>query len=217
GRAVETVANRYIYDDADATLINISGFQLAPEPNQDGAPPVQSSAISLSTARLELQRQLQRELPGLSRGGGAALAAALEPLVKPNLTFNPGATAAAQQRAEETARPVVVSLPRNLVLLRAGDMVTEDKLPMLEEVRRYQMGERQPMRLFALLIVVSLIYYALYQAATTAQPSRLAPRTNFWVAGSAVLIETAIVRLGMFIAAVLSTRPETMRLGGGFQ
>jgi cyclic-di-AMP phosphodiesterase PgpH len=216
GRAVETVVNRYVYDDSDATLINVSGFQLSQEPNQDTQPTVQSSAISVSAARLELQKQLQRELPALGRASRAALAAPLEPLVKPNLIFNPGATAAAQQRAEETARPVVVSLPRNLVLLRAGDMITEDKLPMLKEVRQYQMGERQPMRLLALLIVVSLIYYTLYQVATTAQPSRLSPRTNFWVAGSAVLIETAIVRLGMFIAAVLSTRPETMRLADGF-
>jgi membrane-associated HD superfamily phosphohydrolase len=165
---------------------------------------VQSSAISVSAARLELQRQLQRELL-FSAGEPGSLAGPLEPLeAKPDL--NPGATAAAQQRAEETARPVVVSLPRNLVLLRAGDMVTDDKLPMLQEVRRYQMGERQPMRLLALLILVSLIYYALYQVATTAQPSRLAPRTNFWVAGSAVLIETAIMRLGMLHRGPCSAR-----------
>ena len=211
-RAVGAVFGRLIYQDEDLRLISASGFQLAPE----GAGRAADSALRLSAARLQLQPELQRELPRMSRAGRAALATALRPLVVPNLTVNREATEAARQRAEEEARPVIVSLPRNVLLLRAGDMVTAEKVPLLEAVRRHQLNERQPPRLLALCGVIAFLVYALYQAATRSQSGRLAPRTNFWVAGTAVLMQLLLVRVGLFIAAVLSTRPETMRFGDAF-
>src|SRR5262249_21925853 len=112
----------------------------------------------------------------------------------------------------------VLNLPaqlrRNPILLHAGETVTADKVQIIESIRAYQLSQRNPRRLLGLLALIGLMFFALYKAATTSQSSRLGPRTAFWVAASALMIQTMIVRVGMFGAAVLGTRPETLGFGG---
>lgn len=112
---------------------------------------------------------------------------------------------------------VIVQLRRNPVLLRAGETVTADKLPLIERVRQYQLSQRRPQHLIGLLALVGIIFFALYKSAITSQSSRLGPRTGFWVAASALMLQTFLVRIGMFGAAVLSTRPETDSFGDFFE
>ena len=216
-RAVATVMKRLIYDDQDATLVASRGLQLAPEPGEEGPNKLPSQPLSVTAARLQLAQELQHELPRLNRAARLTLVATFGPSIAPSLKFDPAATQAAQQRAEELTQPVAVSLKRNRVLLRAGDVVTEEMLPLLEEVRQYQLSARQPQRLVALFIVVALIYFALYQSAMRASGSRLDKVTTFWVAASAVLMQTALVRIGVFIAEALSVRPELSRFGDAFE
>jgi cyclic-di-AMP phosphodiesterase PgpH len=106
---------------------------------------------------------------------------------------------------------------RNPVLLRAGERVTSENLPLIERVRQYQLSQRQPRRLIGLLALMAILYFALYKSCASSQSSRLGPRTAFWVAASALMFQTFLVRIGMFGAAVLSTRPETSSLGGFFE
>jgi putative nucleotidyltransferase with HDIG domain len=106
---------------------------------------------------------------------------------------------------------------RNPVLLHAGEIVTAEKLPLIERVRQYQLAQRQPRRLIGLLALVAVMFFALYKSAVTSQSSRLGPRTAFWVAASALMFQTLLARIGMFGASVLSTRPETDGYGGFFQ
>ena len=108
-------------------------------------------------------------------------------------------------------------IKRNPVLLHAGETVTADKLSMIDAVRRYQQEQRSPTRLLGLMALVGMIFFALFKAATTTQSSRLGPRTAFWVAGTALMFQTLLVRAGMFGAAVLSTRPETAMVGDFFE
>jgi hypothetical protein len=118
---------------------------------------------------------------------------------------------------EETGDSLAAELKRNPVLLRAGEAVTADKLPLIERVRQYQLSQRRPLHLIGLLGLVGMIFFALYRSAITSQSSRLGPRTGFWVAASALMFQTFLVRVGMFGAAVLSTRPETDSFGGFFE
>jgi putative nucleotidyltransferase with HDIG domain len=112
-------------------------------------------------------------------------------------------------KEEEDASGLAAQLKRSPVLLHAGERVTEEKLPLVEAVRRYQLSQRQPQRWIGLLALVAVIFFALYKSALTSQSSRLGPRTAYWVAVSALMFQTLLIRLGMFGAAVLSTRPET--------
>ncbi len=120
-------------------------------------------------------------------------------------------------KEEEDANGLAAQFKRSPVLLHAGERVTEEKAPLIEAVRRYQLSQRQPQRWIGLLALVGVIFYALYKSALTSQSSRLGPRTAFWVAVSALMFQTLLVRLGMFGAAVLSTRPETTGFGGFFE
>jgi putative nucleotidyltransferase with HDIG domain len=108
-------------------------------------------------------------------------------------------------------------LKRNPVLLYAGETVTAEKLPLIERVRQYELGARQPKRLIGLLALVGMMFFALYKSAVTSQSSRLGPRPAFWVASSALMFQTLLARVGMFGASVLSARPETGGLGGFFE
>ncbi|HKQ89637.1 MAG TPA: HDIG domain-containing protein [Blastocatellia bacterium] len=108
-------------------------------------------------------------------------------------------------------------LKRNPVLLHAGETVTAEKLPLIERVRQYELGARQPKRIIGLLALVGMMFFALYKSAVTSQSSRLGPRTAFWVASSALMFQTLLARVGMFGASVLSARPETGGLGGFFE
>lgn len=103
------------------------------------------------------------------------------------------------------------------VLLYAGETVTSEKLALIDAVRDYQREQRSPTRLLGLLILVGFIFFTLFKAATTTQSSRLGPRTAYWVASSALMIQTLLVRAGMFGAAVLSARPETAMFGDFFE
>lgn len=120
-------------------------------------------------------------------------------------------------KEEEDANGLAAQLKRSPVLLHAGENVTEEKAPLIEAVRRYQLSQRQPQRWIGLLALVGVIFYALYKSALTSQSSRLGPRTAYWVAISALMFQTLLVRLGMFGAAVLSTRPETTGFGSFFE
>src|SRR5262245_58135585 len=106
---------------------------------------------------------------------------------------------------------------RNPVLLHAGETMTADKLPLIERVRQYQIAQRQPRRLVGLLALVVMMFFAIYKSAVTSQSSRLEPGAAFWVASSALMLQTFLARVGMFGASVLSARPETGGLGGFFE
>lgn len=106
---------------------------------------------------------------------------------------------------------------RNPILLHVGEPVTADKLPLIDTIRAYQLAQRNPKRLLGLFALVCLMSFALYKSAITSQSSRLGPRTAYWVTSSALMIQTFIVRVGMFGASVLGTRPEAMQFGGIFE
>jgi len=91
-------------------------------------------------------------------------------------------------RAPAAARAAKDDVHRQHILLRAGDVVTDELVPLVGAVRRHQLAERSPRRFFYLLLAVSLIYFALYKAATTSQSSRLEPLSSFWVVGTAVFL-----------------------------
>ncbi|MFN0088316.1 MAG: HD family phosphohydrolase [Blastocatellia bacterium] len=120
---------------------------------------------------------------------------------------------------EDAARPrgEAPRFKRNPVLVYAGERVTPETAPLIEAVREYQLSQRSLPHLLGLLIFVGFIFYAIYKSSTTSRTSRLGPRTAYWVAGSALMMQTVITRAGMFGAAVLGSRPETSGIGGFFE
>jgi hypothetical protein len=118
---------------------------------------------------------------------------------------------------EVHADGIAMRYKRNPVLVHAGEKVTEEDLAAISMVRRYQISQRQPQRLIGLLALVVAIFIALHKTAVGSPSLRLGRRAAFWVACSALMFQTMLVRAGMFGAAVLSTRPETTGFGGFFE
>lgn len=108
---------------------------------------------------------------------------------------------------------IAAALRHTRVILRAGDTVQAQHVPQIQAIRSYQLSQRQPRRLLGLLVFVGMLYYALFRVALSNKTNRLGPRAAFWVAATMILLQTFLVRGGMFGAAVLSVRPETMRFG----
>lgn len=88
---------------------------------------------------------------------------------------------------------------------------------MIRAVRAHQLEQRNPKRLLGLLMLVSLMYYILYKTAVSGRSSRLGPRTSYWVAASTFLIQAILIRIGMFVSEVLSSRPEALGIGEIFE
>lgn len=101
------------------------------------------------------------------------------------------------------------------VVLRAGEVVSEEMVPLLDTVRSHHLGQREPRRLIGLLVLVALAFFGLYRTAMNETSVRLSQRRAYWVAATAITIQMILVRIGMFSAAVLSTRAETNWFGDG--
>jgi putative nucleotidyltransferase with HDIG domain len=118
----------------------------------------------------------------------------------------------------ETRRAMELSqINRSPVLLQAGDIVTADKLPLIHTIRNYQLAHRNPKRMLGLLALVCVMFFGLYKSAVSSKSSRLGPRTAFWVASSALMVQTFLIRVGMFGASVLGARPEATHFGNIFE
>ncbi|MFN7929631.1 MAG: HDIG domain-containing protein [Blastocatellia bacterium] len=76
-----------------------------------------------------------------------------------------------------------------------------------------------PQRLLGMMGAMAVIYFALYKASARSRSLRLPAETTFWVTSSAILLQTLLVRMGTFLAAMLSNNPEMGRYSGyfGFQ
>jgi len=120
-------------------------------------------------------------------------------------------------RGEVRGSGLPLQFKRNPVLLHAGETVTDEKQQLIEIIHNYQIAQRNPNRILGLLALVGLMFFALYKSAQFSDSTRLGPRTAFWVASSALMVQTGIVRAGMFGAAVLGARPETVSFGGIFE
>ena len=119
----------------------------------------------------------------------------------------------ARNHVNGLAPELTLQLQHSRLIVRAGDVITAAQAPLVATIRAYQLSQRQPQRLLGLILAVIVLYFALYKTALNNPTSRLAPRKAFWLAGLALLLQTILIRVGMFGAAVLSTRPETMRFG----
>ncbi|MEP7274145.1 MAG: HDIG domain-containing metalloprotein, partial [Acidobacteriota bacterium] len=114
---------------------------------------------------------------------------------------------------ESNSRQIARSASR--VVLRAGEVVTDEVVPILDAVRRHHLSQRQPRRLVGLFVLVALVFFALYRTSMIETTVGLSQRRAYWVAATAVAIQMVLVRIGMFSAAVLSTRAETNWFGDG--
>lgn len=194
----------YIYDDSDSERLkqeivlvdvrNPSAQMIIPSP--------QTRMSLLSAARRNLELRIL-QLPGWSQEERAALIAAMVPLLRPNVVLDESATASARETEANHIAQIPISLKRNQVIAREGDTVTPSVLARFAALKSTGRSGRPWHYMAGLLLVVAAIYWAAWKFTehrSSTAVLALSKRKAFALVGSAILVETVFMRVGLTVA-----------------
>ncbi len=201
---LKSTGEGYIYDDRDAeqlkgevTLIN------AQSPSMQSTVRVPPENMrSLSVVLQDFHTRLSR-LPGWSQDQIAALASATVPLVQPNLVYDAGMTASLRDQAAQKVAPAIISLKRNQVVAREGDTVNDHTLAQLAAIRAYGRTARRASHIIGLFFIVTALYWIAWKFTEhrgTVKSLSLSPRRAFSLIGSAIVVQTILMRVGFLLS-----------------
>jgi putative nucleotidyltransferase with HDIG domain len=165
---------------------------------------------SLSAARGILERRIV-DLPGWTAEQKTALVSALLPLIRPNVVLDQTATAAARETEASRIQPVVISLKRNQVIAREGDTVTPAILAQIAAAKSAGRVGKPWHNFFGLLLVVIAVYWAAWKFAehrTGGSPLSLSKHKAFALVGSAILVQTALMKVGFTFGDSMASRMQ---------
>jgi cyclic-di-AMP phosphodiesterase PgpH len=193
----------YVFDDKDIPEMKqeivLVDVQRPKEPMVMTNP--QTSMTSLSAARRDLEVRV-RSLSGWSKDETLALSAAMVPLIKPNVVLDQMATAAAREAEADRISPFRISLKRNQVLAREGDTVTPAIRLQLDAIKSSGNIGRPWQRLLGLLVLVAALFWVAWKFTehrSTAVTLKLSKERTFALIGSAILVQTILIRVGFVV------------------
>jgi cyclic-di-AMP phosphodiesterase PgpH len=203
----------YIYDDIDADRLkqeivlvdvrNPAAQMIVPSPRTRMKP--------LTTAQRDLQLALLN-LGGWSQEQRVALIEAIMPLIRPNVVLDGTATATAKEVEANKVPDVLITLKRNQVIVREGDTVTAGTLAQFSAIRSAGRSGRPWHYVFGLLIFVTAVYWSTWKFTehqSTHAVSSLSKRRAFALVGSAIVVETALMRVGFTFADSLALQMKS--------
>ncbi len=209
-RMMRDVADKYIYDDVDGDRLsreivlvdvrNPSGQMIMPAPR--------SRMLSLTEARKELELRLL-SFPNWTQEQKAALVSAMLPLIRPNVVLDQTATATARETEANKIPNVTISLKRNQVLAREGEIVTPNMLAQFAAMKTTGQEGRPWHHLIGLLLIVFAVYWAVWKFTehrSMASVLSLSRNRAFALVGSAIVVETALMRVGFTLSDAIASR-----------
>lgn len=201
----------YIYVDADAERLQreIVLVDVRTPAPQMIVPAPRTQMTSLSTARQNLERRIA-SLPAWSAQHKTALTSALLPLIRPNVVLDEAATAVARETEASRISPVVISLKRNQVVAREGDTVTPSILAQINAIKTTGNAGKPWHNFFGLLLVVIGVYWGAWKFAEHRSVSSLSlgKHKAFALVGSAILIQTALMKIGFTFGESVAARMQ---------
>ena len=201
---IREIGDKYIYDDAEADRLN-QEVVLVDVRNPEAQmimPAPRTRMLSQSAARQELELKLLN-LPGWSQEQKSALVAAILPLLRPNVILDQTATATAREAEANKIPPVTISLKRNQVIAREGDTVTPAMLAQLAALKTTGHSGRPWHNLIGLFLIVCAVYWAVWKFTehrSSVSVLSLSKRRAFALVGSAIVMETAFMRIGFTLS-----------------
>ncbi|MBC8030043.1 MAG: HDIG domain-containing protein [Pyrinomonadaceae bacterium] len=212
-KLIREVGDKYIYDDTEAERLgqeivlvdvrNPSGQMIMPAPR--------TRMLSLGAARQELELKL-RNLPQWTQEQKSALSSIVLPLIRPNVVLDQTATTTARENEANKIPPVRVSVKRNQVIAREGDTVTPNMLAQLASMQGKGNAGRPWHHLVGLLMVVMAIYWAVWKFTehrSVTSALSLSKTRAFALVGSAIVVETALMRVGLTLADSVANSMKT--------
>jgi putative nucleotidyltransferase with HDIG domain len=201
---IREAGDKYIYDDAEADRLNqeVVLVDVRNPSAQMIMPAPRTRMLSLSAARQDLELKLFN-LPGWTAEQKSALVAAILPLIRPNVVLDQTATATAREAEANKIPNVTVSLKRNQMIAREGDTVTPAMLAQLAAVKSTGHAGRPWHNLLGLVLIVFAVYWAVWKFTehrSTVSALSLSKRRAFALVGSAIVVETALMRIGFALS-----------------
>ena len=209
---IREIGGGYIFDDADADrlqrdVILVNGRNPA---EQMIVPAPLTRMVPLSGARRTLETRILT-LPGWTVDQRTSLVAAVVPLIRPNVVWDEPATTAARETAAGQVPSVVISLKRGQFLAREGDTVTPATLAQIAAIKGTGHSGRPWQNFFGLLLVVVAVYWAAWKFAehrTTSSALSLSKHKAFALVGSAILIQTGLMKIGFIFGESVAARMQ---------
>ena len=201
---IRETGNKYIYGDAETDRLNqeIVLVDVRNTSAQMIIPAPTTRMLSLTAARQELEMKLVN-LPGWSQEQKSALLAAILPLLRPNVVLDQTATATARENEARKIDLVPISLKRNQMIAREGDTVTPAILAQLAMLKSTGRAGRPWNNLLGLILIVLAVYWIVWKFTehrSTVSALSLTKRRAFALVGSAIVVETAFMRVGFALS-----------------
>ena len=209
---IREVGGAYIYADDEANRMQqeIVLVDVRNPAAQLIFPAPRTRMTALSAARRNLELRVAN-LQGWSLEQKTALTAALSPQIRPNVVLDQTATAAARETEASRIQPVVISLKRNQVVAREGDTVTPNIVAQINAIKNAGHAGRPWHNFFGLFLVVIGVYWAAWKFAehrSIDSPLSLSKQKAFALVGSAILVQTALMRVGFTFGESVAARMQ---------
>src|SRR6185295_11273226 len=210
---IRETGDKYIYDDAEADRLNqeVVLVDVRNPSAQMIMPAPRMRMLSQSAARQELELKILN-LPDWSQEQKSTLVAAILPLLRPNVILDQTATATAREAEAKKIEPVTLSLKRNQMIAREGDTVTPAMLAQLAALKTTGHAGRPWHNLIGLLLIVLAVYWAVWKFTehrSTVSVLSLSKRRAFALVGSAIVVETAFMRIGLTLSDSVANGMKT--------
>ncbi|HYJ86335.1 MAG TPA: hypothetical protein VEW46_09785, partial [Pyrinomonadaceae bacterium] len=209
-KLIEEIGDGYIYDDGDSDRLrqeivlvdvrNPAAQMIVPSPRTQMRP--------LTATRRELELRVLN-LRGWSQEEKTALVEAMKPLIRPNVVLDQTFTATARETEANKIRESQISLKRNQIIAREGEPVTPGILAQFSAIKSAGRSGRPWHYLIGLLIIVFAIYWSVWKFTehrTSGTMLALSKRRAFALVGSAIVVETALMRVGLIFGDSVAAR-----------
>jgi putative nucleotidyltransferase with HDIG domain len=127
------------------------------------------------------------------------------------VVLDEAATAAARETEASRIQPAVISLKRNQVVAREGDTITPNILAQINAIKTTGHAGKPWHNFFGLLLVVIGVYWAAWKFAehrSTASSLSLGKHKAFALVGSAILVQTALMKIGFTFGDSVAARMQ---------
>jgi putative nucleotidyltransferase with HDIG domain len=207
---IRDIGGGYIYDDADTERLkqdvvlvdvrNPSAQMIVPAPR--------TRMTSLSAAQRSAELRVLN-MPGWSPTEKEAFSTVVALLIRPNVVLDQAATAAARETEASKVPTVTIALKRNQTLAREGDTITPNLLTQLAAIKSSGQSGRPWHNAIGLLLLVAALYWAAWKFTehrTTTSSLHLDKYKAFALVGSAILVQTALMKIGFLFGDGLAAQ-----------
>ncbi len=207
---IREIGDGYIYDDGDSDRLRqeIVLVDVRNPAAQMVVPSPRTRMTPLTATRRDLELRVLN-LREWSQEEKTALVEAMVPLIRPNVVLDQTATATARETEANNIRESQISLKRNQIIAREGEPVTREMLAQFAAIKRAGHAGRPWHYMVGLLLIVFAIYWSVWKFTehrSSGAVLALSKRRAFALVGSAIVVETALMRVGFIFGDSVAAR-----------